>query len=197
MKVYNQLILMGLAAAILGGCATAPSLAPVVTREREPAGVSNLEREAAAKPVLPPAPASRPGEALFHALASLGIDYKWGGSTRVSGFDCSGLVAHVFKEAYGVSLPRSSTEQSQAGAPVSLENLQLGDLVFFNTQRRPSSHVGIYVGEQRFVHAPKPGSVVRTENLKARYWAKRFDGARRIATPGSAQSVAAAQSSSL
>ena len=192
MKACNQLIFMLLISAALAGCATSPTLAPVVSRDPAPAGVFKPEPEAAARPSLSQ-PATRMEDALFQALASLDIDYKWGGNTRVTGFDCSGLVAHVFKEAHGISLPRNSAEQSRAGTPVSLENLQVGDLVFFNTQRRPYSHVGIYIGESRFVHAPKPGSVVRTENLKAHYWAKRFDGARRIAVPGGAQTVAATQ----
>jgi len=192
MKVCNQLIFMFLIAGALAGCGTSPTLAPVVSREPGPAPFLQPERNSSARPSVPE-PAARMDEALFQALASLGIDYKWGGNTRVSGFDCSGLVAHVFKEAYGVSLPRSSVEQSRAGTPVSQKELEVGDLVFFNTLRRPHSHVGIYIGDQRFVHAPKAGSVVRTENLKARYWAKRFDGARRIAMPGAAQTAAAVQ----
>ncbi len=194
MKVCNQLIFILLIIVILGGCGTLPTLAPVVTRVPGPAPVFEPQRDTTAPPApAVPEPAARLDDALFHTLASLGIDYKWGGNTRVTGFDCSGLIAHVFKEAHGIGLPRSAAEQSRAGTPVSLENLQVGDLVFFNTQRQPYSHVGIYIGESRFVHAPKPGSVVRTENLKANYWAKRFDGARRIAVPGGARTVAATQ----
>lgn len=189
MKVCNQLIFILLSIALLAGCGTLPTLAPVGTRAPGPAPVVETEREATARPAVPEQAAPL-DDALFLALASLGVDYKWGGTTRVTGFDCSGLVAHVFKQAYGISLPRNTAQQSRAGMPVPPENLQVGDLVFFNTQGRPYSHVGIYIGEQRFVHAPKPGSIVRTENLKARYWATRFDGARRIASPQGAQTAA-------
>lgn len=192
MNVCNQLIFIFLITGALAGCSTSPSLAPVVSREPEPSPILKPERISSASTDAPE-PAARLDEALFQALASLGVDYKWGGNTRVTGFDCSGLVAHVFKQAYGVNLPRNSAEQSREGTPVSRADLQVGDLVFFNTLRRPHSHVGIYIGDQRFVHAPKPGSVVRTETLKAGYWAKRFDGARRIASPVSAQTAAVTQ----
>ena len=128
-----------------------------------------------------PAPA-RPerSEALLQALLALGIDYRSGGSSPVTGFDCSGLVAHVYREAWGIRLPHSTRAQSQAGVPVSLAELQAGDLVFYDTLNRPYSHVGIYVGDGRFVHAPKSGARVRVESVKSAYWAKRFNGARRI-----------------
>ena len=117
---------------------------------------------------------------LFHALMAAGVDYRRGGRSYQSGFDCSGLVAHVFQQAYGLALPHNSKAQSELGEAVDRSELQPGDLVFFNTLRMPFSHVGIYVGEGRFIHAPKEGAVVRTESLQARYWTARFDGARRI-----------------
>jgi len=120
-------------------------------------------------------------EALLQALFALGLDYRYGGSSRATGFDCSGLVAHVYREAWGVRMPRTSLEQSRRGVPVAIEELQAGDLVFYNTLNRPFSHVGIYVGDGRFVHAPKTGAQVRVESLKSTYWMQRFDGARRIA----------------
>jgi cell wall-associated NlpC family hydrolase len=138
-----------------------------------------------------PAPVPRPGalsqraapaqsEMLFQVLTSIGVDYKYGGNSHATGFDCSGLVAHVFHEGYGVTLPRNTYGQSQVGQPVSAEELQPGDLVFYNTLDRPFSHVGIYLGDGRFIHAPKTGSAVRIENLKSNYWSKRWSGARRI-----------------
>lgn len=188
----NQLILQGLAIFILAACGGVEIRAPVVSRESAPA--VPLEPEVSAPAPAPSAtPATQPDEALFHALAALGIDYQWGGNTRVSGFDCSGLVAHVFKEAYGLALPRHTSEQARVGRAVAVEDLQAGDLVFFNTQRRPYSHVGIYVGDQRFVHAPKAGSVIRTENFRTAYWSKRFNGARRIELPGAPAAVTAGQ----
>lgn len=120
-------------------------------------------------------------EAVFHALATAGIEYQRGGSSRATGFDCSGLVVHVYREAFGIVLPRSTRAQSEATRPVALDDLQPGDLLFYNTQSKPYSHVGIFLGEGRFIHAPKPGSAVRMENLHAGYWSKRFDGARRVA----------------
>lgn len=124
---------------------------------------------------------ARDSDVLFLALAAAGADYRWGGKSYQKGFDCSGLVAFVFREAYGLALPHNSQAQSRMGETIPAADLQPGDLVFFNTQREPYSHVGIYLGEGRFIHAPKEGAVVRTENLSARYWATRFDGARRIA----------------
>jgi cell wall-associated NlpC family hydrolase len=137
----------------------------------------------------PPAPATAPvqappraerSEALLQALLSLGVDYRYGGNSPATGFDCSGLVAHVYKEAWGIRLPRDTRSQSQAGVPVSLAELRAGDLVFYDTMKRPYSHVGIYMGDGKFVHAPKTGAQVRVESLKSAYWSQRFNGARRI-----------------
>jgi cell wall-associated NlpC family hydrolase len=136
-----------------------------------------------AEPVAAPAPApsAKRSEALLQALLALGVDYRYGGNSPVTGFDCSGLVAHVYQEAWGIRLPHSTQAQSEAGVPVSLSELQPGDLVFYDTQKRPYSHVGIYMGNGRFVHAPKSGARVRFESLESRYWSSRFSGARRIA----------------
>lgn len=133
----------------------------------------------------PPAPVQAPAraersEALLQALLSLGVDYRYGGNSPATGFDCSGLVAHVYKEAWGIRLPRDTKSQSQAGVPVSLAELRAGDLVFYDTLKRPYSHVGIYLGDGKFVHAPKTGAQVRVESLKSAYWTQRFNGARRI-----------------
>jgi len=122
-------------------------------------------------------------EALLQALLALGLDYRYGGESPATGFDCSGLVAHVYLEAWNIRLPRNTSAQSKAGTPVSLAELQAGDLVFYDTLKRPYSHVGIYLGDGRFVHAPKSGAQVRIESLQNAYWAQRFDGARRIEPP--------------
>lgn len=119
--------------------------------------------------------------ALDKALDLLGIRYRWGGSKPETGFDCSGFVRHVFQEGLGLELPRSAHEQSKAGEPVDRAQLQPGDLVFFNTMRRAFSHVGIYLGDNLFVHAPRRGGRVRVEDMSGRYWTKRFNGARRVA----------------
>jgi cell wall-associated NlpC family hydrolase len=119
-------------------------------------------------------------EMLFQVLSSIGVDYKFGGNSHATGFDCSGLVAHVYREGYGINLPRHTLGQSQVGKPVAAEELLPGDLVFYNTLNRPYSHVGIYLGDGRFIHAPKTGSAVRIESLQSSYWSKRWNGARRI-----------------
>jgi cell wall-associated NlpC family hydrolase len=114
------------------------------------------------------------------ALDLIGIRYRRGGSTPERGFDCSGFVNHVFREGLGLYLPRSAREMSKTGEPIAKDELQPGDLVFFNTMRRTFSHVGIYLGDNLFVHAPRTGGRIRIEDLSARYWTKHFTGARRV-----------------
>ena len=115
------------------------------------------------------------------AMNFLGVPYRRGGNTADSGFDCSGFTRQVFETSLGLVLPRRADEQAKARGLVAVkrDELQPGDLVFFNTLRRTFSHVGIYVGEGRFIHAPKPGGEVRVESMNFAYWAKRFTGARR------------------
>jgi len=117
------------------------------------------------------------------ALRQVGTAYHWGGRSPETGFDCSGLVAHAFEEAWGLELPRSTRELARTGTRVRLAELRPGDLVFYNTRNRPYSHVGIYIGDGRFVHAPRRGAKVRIESLETRYWRSRFNGARRLAPP--------------
>ncbi|MBX9848204.1 MAG: C40 family peptidase [Rhodocyclaceae bacterium] len=118
--------------------------------------------------------------AIDGALDLVGIRYKRGGSTPESGFDCSGFVGHVFRQGMGLILPRTSREISKAGEAIKRDELQPGDLVFFNTMRRTFSHVGIYLGEGQFIHSPRAGGSVRIENMSESYWAKRYEGARRV-----------------
>lgn len=122
----------------------------------------------------------RAQEVLMNALSLTGIRYKYGGSSPDTGFDCSGFVRYVFHQAANLSLPRSALEISRLGAQVTKSELQPGDLVFFNTMRSAFSHVGIYVGNNRFIHAPSSGGGVRVENMQQDYWLKRFNGAKRI-----------------
>lgn len=119
------------------------------------------------------------------ALVKVGIHYRYGGSSPAEGFDCSGLVAHVFERAWGISIPRSTAGQRSVGHAVKRGSLQPGDLVFYNTRNRPYSHVGIYLGDGIFVHAPRPGQRVRIENMDNSYWRARFNGARRLDPPAS------------
>jgi cell wall-associated NlpC family hydrolase len=122
------------------------------------------------------------GELVLTAMTFLDVRYRRGGDSAEEGFDCSGFTRHVVESVLGLSLPRRSAEQAQqAGlSKVAREELQPGDLVFFNTLRRTFSHVGIYIGEGRFIHAPRSGKQIRVERIEDRYWARRFDGARRV-----------------
>jgi cell wall-associated NlpC family hydrolase len=120
-------------------------------------------------------------DTLDQAVELLGIPYRRGGSKPETGFDCSGFVTHVFAQGIGLILPRSAKEQSKSGEKVLREELKPGDLVFFNTMRRTFSHVGIYLGHDQFVHAPRTGAEVRIEDMRDKYWKKRYNGARRIA----------------
>ena len=133
-------------------------------------------------------------ELVLRALSLLGVNYKWGGSSPDTGLDCSGLVRHVFSEAAGLVLPRRSEEMSRNGDAVARDQLRPGDLVFFNTLRRAFSHVGIYIGNGQFVHAPSSGGNVRVENLSGGYWRQRFNGARRVLASNDASPVREAAS---
>lgn len=114
------------------------------------------------------------------ALGFLGVRYRRGGSDAETGFDCSGFVRAIYQQTAGLLLPRRASEQAAATEKIDKNELKPGDLVFFNTMRRAFSHVGIYVGNGKFIHAPKPGGEVRVEDLGTSYWARRFDGARRV-----------------
>jgi len=123
---------------------------------------------------------SQTHDLVFSALSFMGIPYRWGGSTPESGFDCSGFVQYVFRQVTGLTLPRSSFDQIRQGIAVARDSLQPGDLVFFNTMRATASHVGIYIGENRFIHAPRSGKTVEIADMTNVYWQARFDGARRL-----------------
>jgi cell wall-associated NlpC family hydrolase len=125
----------------------------------------------------------RASELAMRSLALIGIHYRRGGNSPENGLDCSGLVRYVFKEAWGANLPRTAEEISQFGQRIEMEDLQPGDLVFYNTLKRTFSHVGIYLGENRFIHSPATGGEVRIERMDIGYWRKRFNGARRINDP--------------
>jgi cell wall-associated NlpC family hydrolase len=115
-----------------------------------------------------------------YALGLIGVEYRWGGDEPASGVDCSGLVKHVFQQVTGVTLPRTAKEMSRLGDRIGRHDLVPGDLVFFNTRRFAFSHVGIYLGDGRFIHAPRRGREVEVADFSNRYWQARFDGARRL-----------------
>jgi len=117
---------------------------------------------------------------VMSAMGFLGVPYRLGGNSADTGFDCSGLVRAVFEQSVGKVLPRRAAEQAAATQTIERTDLKPGDLVFFNTMRRAFSHVGIYVGEGKFIHAPRAGAQVRVEDMRLRYWQTRFNGARRV-----------------
>ncbi|PXW98168.1 cell wall-associated NlpC family hydrolase [Sphaerotilus hippei] len=119
---------------------------------------------------------------VLSAMNFLGVPYVRGGNTEASGFDCSGFTRHVFENSVGLLLPRRSAEQATSAGLLDVGRTELrpGDLVFFNTMRSAFSHVGIYVGDDKFIHAPRTGSNVRIEDMRQSYWQQRFDGARRV-----------------
>lgn len=122
----------------------------------------------------------RAREVLVNALSLTGIKYKYGGSSPETGFDCSGFVRYVFMQATSLTLPRNALAISKLGQTVPKDELQPGDLVFFNTLKSAFSHVGIYLGNNRFIHSPSSGGQVRVESMQDGYWAKNFNGAQRI-----------------
>jgi len=127
----------------------------------------------------------RAADMVIAAMDFVGVRYRRGGTSAETGFDCSGFTRHVFEMSLGLVLPRRADEQAAAPGLVVVrrEDLKPGDLVFFNTLKRTFSHVGIYIGDNRFIHAPSQGKDVRTDNLSFAYWAKRFTGARRADLP--------------
>ncbi|MEG0922206.1 MAG: C40 family peptidase [Comamonas sp.] len=120
------------------------------------------------------------GVLISNALNLIGVPYRRGGNSAETGFDCSGLVHAVYAESWGKILPRRAEEQAAATEKIEKTELKPGDLVFFNTMRRAFSHVGIYMGEGKFIHSPRSGATVRVESMNIAYWQKRFDGARRV-----------------
>jgi cell wall-associated NlpC family hydrolase len=119
-------------------------------------------------------------EVIINALSLTGIKYKYGGNNPETGFDCSGFVRYVFSNAANLTLPPTARAISQLGKTVKKEDLQPGDLVFFNTLKSAFSHVGIYIGDNKFIHAPRTGASVRVENMQQSYWSSRFNGAQRL-----------------
>lgn len=182
-SLYLALFLLFLS--LLQGCGSVPhqpAPGPVaVSGQPAPAG-SHQHAEAQGAHAPPAVRSARldKGEGVLLALLALGVDYRSGGHSRETGFDCSGLVAHVYESAFNVRLPRVAHAQAQYGSAIEVSQLEAGDLLFYDTLGQPNSHVGIYIGDGRFVHAPKAGAKVRVEHLRTSYWVKRFNGARRV-----------------
>jgi cell wall-associated NlpC family hydrolase len=199
-----------LAALLAAGAAQAAPEATPGAASAPPAGTDAVLQLLQARGLLPRAEAmeSSPvvrqvrdaaSDLVIAAMNFLGVRYQRGGNSAEEGFDCSGFTRHVFEHSLGLVLPRRAEQQaSLAGLiDVTRDELRPGDLVFFNTMRRAFSHVGIYVGEGKFIHAPRSGASVRIEDMRETYWARRYNGARRadaaspesppVATPATAR----------
>jgi len=163
MVVNARLGLLCAAALLLAACASAPP----------------PRHAGAGRPMTDPSAGLE--EISIQAMSLVGTPYRYGGNTPDSGFDCSGLVRYVVARAANVNLPRTTEQMGLRGVSLERSQVASGDLVFFNTTGRPNSHVGIYVGQNRFVHAPATGGTVRLEDMGKAYWASRYDGARRVA----------------
>ena len=162
-----------LVALLLGGCATAPRVDLAPASEPLPLGA---DESGTPKPL-----DVRADDVLMHAAGLIGTRYRYGGQSPQTGFDCSGFTSWVFREAVGIQLPRTAREQfAGVGTPVPQHELKAGDLVFFRQSRRGIDHVGIYVGEGRFVHAPSRGGRVRIDALSLPHWQRTYQGARRL-----------------
>ena len=166
--------------AIAGDITDAPST-PISTAENNSPATASLARGSAFRKLQDIS--GRASELAMHAFGLLGIRYRMGGNTPENGLDCSGLVRYVFKQAWGTELPRTADELSRVGETVQAHELQPGDLVFYNTLRKGFSHVGIYLGDNKFIHSPSAGGQVRIESMDISYWRTRFNGARRIVDP--------------
>ncbi|HKX40183.1 MAG TPA: C40 family peptidase [Burkholderiaceae bacterium] len=177
-----------LAAALLLALTTsaafaAPDIDPIgsdaLGRFLADSGIANAAKNASTVANAPVAAAS---DMVVTAMNFLGVRYRRGGNDADGGFDCSGFTRYVFENSVGLVLPRRADEQAKAPGlvPVKRDELKPGDLVFFNTLKRTFSHVGIYVGDGKFIHSPRPGGEVRVEDMGFKYWKKRFTGARRV-----------------
>ena len=142
---------------------------------------------------------SKASELVFNAMGFMGVPYRRGGNSTEAdgGFDCSGFVRAMYEQTVGLLLPRKAEQQAAVTQNIGKNDLQPGDLVFFNTMRRAFSHVGIYVGNDKFIHSPRPGAQVRVESMSTSYWDRRFDGARRVATRYDEGPVSTASAASL
>ena len=137
--------------------------------------------------------AGRTTDLVATAMGFLGVPYRRGGTSAETGFDCSGFVRTIFEQTRGLVLPRKASDQAASTEKIEKKDLKPGDLVFFNTMRRTFSHVGIYIGDGKFIHSPRTGLRVRVEDMQESYWKKRFNGARRVVDDGAGIAAGLAQ----
>lgn len=173
MKLHRRILALALAGWM--ACVTAA-----------PDKVSKDDNTAAASAADPIANYASPGDdavgdMLLQAISLLGVAYRFGGSNPNTGLDCSGFIRYVFQKSLKVNLPRTASEMARVGRPVDKSELMPGDLVFFNTRGFYASHVGIYLGNGKFIHAPRTGKNIEVTTLNQAYWTARYNGARRVA----------------
>ncbi len=156
--------------------AAAPAVDPVIGLLAERGLLPSIDKSALVRSVRDTA-----SDLVMSAMNFLGVPYRRGGNSSETGFDCSGFTRHIFESSLGLVLPRRADEQATTAGLLNIarEELKPGDLVFFNTMRRTFSHVGIYLGDNKFIHAPRTGALVRVDDMQTSYWTSRFTGARR------------------
>jgi cell wall-associated NlpC family hydrolase len=158
-------LMSGVLSALIVGCSTAPKPLPSPAPMKESRGVLSQDKRQ---------------DVVIQSMAMLDRNYTYGGKKLHTGFDCSGLVSFVYKQSAGVVLQGSAADMAKKTRPIDAQSAQPGDLVFFNTLGTPSSHVGIYIGSGKFIHAANERTGVRQERLDNSYWSKRFEGFRTL-----------------
>lgn len=162
-------LLVAMLVALLAGCGSLPPAAP-----------GHAAAPPAERPAADDASVEKANSIVLYALGLIDTGYRYGGKNPSAGLDCSGMVSHIFRNAIGIDVSGSAADIARRGKSVDLQQLRPGDLVFFNTRNRPFSHVGIYIGDNRFVHAPSESGRVRTESLGNTYFAARLEAARSL-----------------
>jgi len=119
------------------------------------------------------------GDLIMNAMSLIGLSYRFGGNSPTQGLDCSGFMQYIFKRSMGITLPRTSAEMAAVGQQVDRANLKPGDMVFFGSGGRVS-HVGMYIGNDRFIHAPRTGRDIEITSMNGNYWKSRYITARRV-----------------
>lgn len=149
---------------MLAGCATIPATPSSISATRQPRSVT--------------AASEKGSSIVLYALGLIDTGYRYGGKNPSAGLDCSGMVSHIYRQAAGMHISGSAADIARRGRPVDLDKIRPGDLVFFNTRNKPHSHVGIFIGDGRFVHSPNSQGKVRTESLTQGWFAARLEEAR-------------------
>jgi cell wall-associated NlpC family hydrolase len=171
-------LLLLLAVSVLAGCASTPSSDKSAWLDPQGRRTADLSAIYGIDPITAIAASQHP--LTSQALQHIGVKYRYGGTSPDRGFDCSGLIHYSAQESWGLKLPRRARDMASVGQQIKVSELVVGDLVFFNTLGHRYSHVGIYLGDGYFVHAPSSKGQVRVENMSAQYWKARYTGARRI-----------------